>query len=292
MRTLFFVIAIIWLYSAGAPLIMGQSWAYRPDPAFSDFPTFQLRLSSGPSYALGGFASIDESPRSGFAGSGLHHDFALGFYPFRKAANQKRTVHCVGPIFGYSFGNNSFNQTPLNNIFHSLYDTPDALATTWQNHRSAWQRHHFNMGVSYIYLVAQRLMVGVDASFGAIVLRMPAYHIDNGNYVPEGWAHFFSEQRASPFGNNLGMAGSYSLSISYLVSDYIGIRTGGQFMHGSVMHESEVYDTWLTGNGLAIARRLESQRQPIRLFNLQLGVFLNVGSFWGKINREYYDDYD
>jgi hypothetical protein len=261
--------------------------SYERNPNFQDFPMFQLQFSSGLDMPFGEFAEY-RNRRGGFAGRGVSHNIAINFYPFHIEANQGRGVHCLGGGFGYTATYNQFNQQALDNLLAAEYQNPIALTTQFENVHSRWRRNQGSISLSYLYVLEQRFMIGLDISATGIFARTPEYAIDRGNYIPFGYAHFFPSQR---LWGSAGMGATGTFSLRYLLASSIGLAATVEGLAGRISYESEIYDTLLTGGStLSVNRRIEDTRLPLRNATFRIGIVFNVGQNWDSRGGSWDDD--
>lgn len=283
--TRFFLLLIclsgLFLTSFGQGGQWGAWSSYERNDDFDDLPLFQFQISSGLNMPYGVFASKN-SPESGHAENGFSHGFAINYYVLHFEANEGRGVHCLGSKLDFTRSGNKFNRETFEGALSKEYQNPLALTTEFQNRFAHWQQNSFQFGMSYLYVTEQRFMVGLDIGYASIFGRTPEYITDKGNFIPQGYAHFFRPQRISG-GSARAVTGT--LSLRYLLARNLGISANVETVMGRYNVESEVYDTFPTGNGLFVSRRVEEIRIPLRTANYRFGVFVSFGDTWEKRNK-------
>jgi hypothetical protein len=257
---------------------------------FNDFPYIHLRFSPSLTLPIGAFGSALDVPRSGFAGMGWGYNADLLLYIFHLERGQGLLAHS----FGMSV-RGGWSKYPLQDAFEELmenkYNSPAALATKWQARRADWRGGHFGLGLAYLFIANQRLMINVEAMFGGLNLKAPNYQIDEGNYIPPGYGGFFEVARLPALDDNESVfVGIYQLGIGYMMTKRWGLKVGAELMHGNREQRAERYVTLPSGAGVSLQRITETYQQPFLALNFQVGLCFSLGGRWEDLHSSDDDD--
>lgn len=253
---------------------------------FNDFPYLHLRVSPSLALPLGAFGDGTDAPESGFAKRGWGYNADLVLYVFHWGSRQGAASHSFGLSIQGGWSKYPV-QEALGQVLDNRYSSPEALATNWQVERADWRGGHFGIGLAYLFLANQRLMMNIEAMMGGMGLQEPNYRIEQGNYIPSGYGSFFGAARINAEGSDSNiLVGIYQLGIGYMMTKRWGIKAGVALMHGRWEQRAERYLSTPSATGISLQRVVEDYRKPFVALNLQVGLCLSLGGRWEDLFDE------
>lgn len=260
------------------PTITNAQWGYEADINFYDQNFLQFEIGGGLAIPRADFVSNSGASTSGSASlgfSGYLETIVLGV-PIKNFDHSK--IHNIGLKTGLRFMSNGFQNEAFEEHLNQEYAKLEAWNTTFEQAQDAWSMVDIYVGLNYLFTSRQRIMFGLSASIGFnIPTKMPSYNIDNGNYVPSQYAHFFEQYRTI----DIGGSASYILqtNIAYLLRKNIGIRLYLERFSTKFNINTDVLSLNNSGGILRLDRTLANFKNDINTFNVGLGLFYNIGRF-------------